>query len=296
MRMVVSAVAALSLLASACGDDTPVPDAVERADTSPADASATTVREVPPFGEGTATPPVVVPGGTVRITPAVAVEPLCGHLATVYDGDTTAMPLLGLLDPSGAWSGPDTTLGACLEQTSAAGTIYRVPDDWSGAYVFCLTNSIPEPFECATVEVAPDGASFDDLPNADTADPCGVLFTDTEYTSDRTCSIVDWNLLSTDGATLELEYFANDPGCSGELDHVGVQETVDDVTLTVYVEHLAGPGVTCPTAFGSSTTTVQLQEPLGDKPLYGCRPELSFVPAGGYNAAEPRDPARDCAP
>jgi hypothetical protein len=276
-RAIVSAAAALALIGSACGDDTaanPVPV---------------------PFGEGTATPPVVAPGGTVRVTPAVAIEPLCGHLATVYDGATTAMTLLGLLDPSGAWSGPDTTLGACLEQSSAAGAIYRLPDDWSGAYVLCLTNSIPEPLACATVDVSPDGGSFDTAEDADT-EPCGVLFTDTEDTSDRTCSLVDWNLLSVDGTTLELEYFANDPGCSGQLDHVGVQETVDHVTLTVYVEYLADPGVSCPTAFGSDTTTVQLQAPLADKPLYGCRPELSFAPAGGYDAPEPRDADLDCGP
>ena len=289
---IASVASALAVIASACGDDDAVTETIAPADVSP----ASTGREVAPFGEGTATPPVVAPGGTVRITPAVAVEPLCGHLATVYDGATTAMPLLGLLDPSGAWSGPDTTLGACLEPTSAAGAIYRVPDDWSGAYVLCLTNSIPEPLACATVDVSSVGGSFDEAVDGADVEPCGLLFTDTEYTTDRTCSLVDWNLLSVDGTTLELEYFANAPGCSGQLDHVGVQETVDDVTLTVFVEYLAGPGVTCPTAFGSSTTTVRLQAPLADKPLFGCRPELSFAPAGGYDSPEPRDAELDCGP
>lgn len=162
--------------------------------------------------------------------------------------------------------------------------------------MLCLTNSIPEDVASATVVVSTDGGSFDKSADDSAAEPCRLMFTDSDDPADRTCSLVDWNLVSVDGTTLELEYFVNDPGCSGQLDHVGVQETVDDVTLTVYVEYLAGAGVSCPTALGSATTTIQLSALLDDKPLFGCRPEQSFAPAGGYTTPEPRDADLDCGP
>ena len=68
------------------------------------------------------------------------------------------------------------------------------------------------------------------------------------------------------------------------------------VALTVVVGYSGEEGWSCPTAYASRTTTVSLAEPLGTKSLLGCRPEVSFVPKGGYNEPEPRNPSIDCTP
>ncbi|MFZ9629404.1 MAG: hypothetical protein ACO3C1_08645 [Ilumatobacteraceae bacterium] len=110
------------------------------------------------------------------------------------------------------------------------------------------------------------------------------------------CTIVDWDVLGVHDDSIELEYYVNEPGCSLELDRVDVAETDESVTLTVVVGYAGGEGWSCPTAYASRTTTVSLAEPLGARSLLGCRPEVTFVPKGGYNDPEPRDPSIDCTP
>ena len=110
------------------------------------------------------------------------------------------------------------------------------------------------------------------------------------------CTLVDWDATSVTDASVELTYFVNDPGCSLALDRVEVDETSSDVTVRVVVGYAGDDGAACPTAYAPRTTTVALSAPLGDRQLLGCRPEGSFVPAGGYNAPAPRDAAIDCTP
>lgn len=110
------------------------------------------------------------------------------------------------------------------------------------------------------------------------------------------CTLVDWDAVSATENTIELKYYVNEPGCSLDLNRVDVQETQDTVTLSFIVGFAGDEGATCPTAYGSRTTTVRLSSPLGTRTLLGCRPTGSFVPEGGYNNPAPRDPEFDCAP
>lgn len=110
------------------------------------------------------------------------------------------------------------------------------------------------------------------------------------------CTLVDWDAVSATQNTIELKYYVNEPGCSLDLNRVEVKETQYAVTLSVIVGFAGDEGATCPTAYGSRTTTVSLSSPLGTRTLLGCRPIGSFVPEGGYNDAAPRDPEFDCAP
>lgn len=91
-----------------------------------------------------------------------------------------------------------------------------------------------------------------------------------------------------------MTYYVNDPGCSRALDRIETVEATDDVTVRVIVGFTGDEGASCPTAYASRTTTLELEQPLGDRRLLGCRPEGSFVPAGGYNAPAPRDASFDC--
>lgn len=109
------------------------------------------------------------------------------------------------------------------------------------------------------------------------------------------CTLVDWDVVSVDGATVTLKYYVNEPGCSLDLDRIDQVENSGDVTLHVIVGFRGDEGASCPTAFSSRTAVVALSEPLGERLLLGCRPDGSFVPKGGYNSPEPRDSAQDCA-
>ena len=110
------------------------------------------------------------------------------------------------------------------------------------------------------------------------------------------CTLVDWDATSATGNSLDLKYYVNEPGCSLALNRVEVSESSSDVTLRVIVGFAGDEGASCPTAYSSRSTTVVLSAPLGTRRLLGCRPEGSFVPAGGYNAPAPRDGAFDCTP
>ena len=102
--------------------------------------------------------------------------------------------------------------------------------------------------------------------------------------------LVDWDLISIDGTTLNLSYLANDPGCSLDLDRVERVETTSEVSLRVVVGYTGDEGISCPTALSSRSVSVELSSPLGDRTLLGCRPSGSFAPKGGYDTPEPRDP------
>ncbi|MFN8022987.1 MAG: hypothetical protein U0Q03_15790 [Acidimicrobiales bacterium] len=162
---------------------------------------------------------------------------------------------------------------------------------------------------CGDDEVTAPAASRVEPPSAPTVD--AVIATSTIVASESDgcrlpaagnvagpgeCTLVDWNVVSVAGTTVELEYFVNDPGCSLDLDRVEIVETPTSVTLRVLVGRLGDEGASCPTALGSRSTTVDLAAPLGDRVLLGCRTPDSFAPAGGYNDPEPRDPDKDCSP
>ena len=108
------------------------------------------------------------------------------------------------------------------------------------------------------------------------------------------CTLVDWDAVRVDGPRIDLQYYVNEPGCSLELSRVEIDERSDEVSLRVVVDFAGDEGASCPTAYGSRSTTVELTAPLGARRLLGCRPEGSFVPKGGYNTPEPRDASKDC--
>ncbi len=110
------------------------------------------------------------------------------------------------------------------------------------------------------------------------------------------CMLVDWDLVEVDGASLELSYFGNALGCSEFLDRVETDETDTGVTVRVVVALSSDEGASCPTALGSRDTTVELAAPLGDRALFGCRPDGSFATAGGRDTPEPRSADLDCSP
>ena len=108
------------------------------------------------------------------------------------------------------------------------------------------------------------------------------------------CTLVDWDLVDVQESQLTITYYVNDPGCSLNLDRVEVAETETTVSLRFVVGYTGDEGASCPTAYSSRTTTVDLASPLNDRDLTGCRPEDSFVPAGRYNEPEPRSDAAVC--
>ena len=110
------------------------------------------------------------------------------------------------------------------------------------------------------------------------------------------CTLVDWDVMRVDGPMIELQYYVNEPGCSLALSRVEIDEGDDEVSLRVVVGFTGDEGASCPTAYASRSTTVQLAAPLGARRLLGCRPIGSFVPKGGYNTPEPRDASKDCTP
>lgn len=109
------------------------------------------------------------------------------------------------------------------------------------------------------------------------------------------CTVVDWDVVALDGATVTLVYYVNEPGCSLELDRIEEVEGSRDVTLNVIVGFAGDEGASCPTALSSRSAVVTLLEPLGARSLLGCRADGSFAPKGGYNAPEPRDSSLNCA-
>lgn len=141
-------------------------------------------------------------------------------------------------------------------------------------------------------------------PTATTVDVVGTASASPECTvppADRApqrgeCTLVDWDATRLNGSDVELEYYVNEPGCSLELAGVEADETAQAVVLRVVVAFAGDEGASCPTTYASRTTIVRLSQPLGDRTLLGCRPIGSFVPKGGYDTPEFRDPARDCTP
>lgn len=108
--------------------------------------------------------------------------------------------------------------------------------------------------------------------------------------------MVDWDAVRIEGSRIELQYYVNEPGCSLALSRVDIDEGNDEVSLRVVVGFTGDEGASCPTAYASRSTTVELTAALGARRLVGCRPEGSFVPKDGYNTPEPRDASKDCRP
>jgi len=149
----------------------------------------------------------------------------------------------------------------------------------------------------ATVLLAVPASCGSDASNAESGsiDASCVVPAD-RATVGGACTLVDWDATAISGNAVVLTYYVNEPGCSLDLDRVDVDESADAVRLSVIVGFAGDDGATCPTAYGSRTTTVTLAAPLGARALLGCRPIDSFVPQGGYNEPAPRDPLVDCAP
>lgn len=76
----------------------------------------------------------------------------------------------------------------------------------------------------------------------------------------------------------------NEPGCSPDLDRIEQVENSSDVTLNVIVGFTGDEDKSCPTAYSSRTAVITLSEPHGARVLFGCRPDGSYVPKGGYNS------------
>ena len=162
----------------------------------------------------------------------------------------------------------------------------------------CSSDSATEgPATFSPSSERPTDSPSSSAPTSEPADSAGCrLPPDGKAAVAGECTLVDWNAVVTSGNAIELEYFANDPGCSVGLDRVETDEDAETVTLRVLVGFIGDEGASCPTALGSRSTRVALKAPLGDRMLLGCRPQGSFAPAGGYNDPEPRDPTRDCSP
>ena len=103
------------------------------------------------------------------------------------------------------------------------------------------------------------------------------------------CTVVDWDVVAVDGASLVIEVYLNAPGCAESVDRVGVEESDESVTLMAVARFSGGNGVSCPTAIASTAVQVELESALGGRTLLGCRPDDSFAPAGGYPLPAPRE-------
>ena len=109
------------------------------------------------------------------------------------------------------------------------------------------------------------------------------------------CAIVDWDFTSTNGSTLALDYYVDDPGCSLGLSRVEAIETDQVVRLRVIVGYAGGaPFGECPEHVTTRSTTVELDAPLGERLLLGCRPSGSSVIKGSPDNPEPRDDRMNC--
>ena len=109
------------------------------------------------------------------------------------------------------------------------------------------------------------------------------------------CALVDWDAISTNGSTIALDYYVDDPGCSLGLSRVEATETDETVRLRVIVGFAGGaPFGECPNHLTTRSTTVELDAPLGDRLLLGCRPSGSAVIRGKPDHPEPRNDRMNC--
>jgi hypothetical protein len=99
-------------------------------------------------------------------------------------------------------------------------------------------------------------------------------------------SPTDWDLAApVDGSRLELAVLI--PGTEACRPYVGVEIREDDDVVRITARVRRSSGDDCPAADDVRQVVVELEAPLGDRELTGCRPRSS--------AAGPQpDPGPDC--
>ncbi|TGJ94877.1 hypothetical protein DLJ96_17750 [Actinotalea fermentans ATCC 43279 = JCM 9966 = DSM 3133] len=96
---------------------------------------------------------------------------------------------------------------------------------------------------------------------------------------------VEWILVSEEGASLDLGVYAGGSTCT-DADGIEVEEGARRVEVRAFVQRTRGA---CSEDFGVRLTTVELEEPLGDRTLVGCAGDAVQVKGWGL------DPDTDCA-
>lgn len=91
---------------------------------------------------------------------------------------------------------------------------------------------------------------------------------------------VEWVLLAQDGTDLEVAVFAGGSTCI-DVDEVEVDESAEAVEVRAFVQRTRGA---CSEDFGVRPTTVELEEPLGDRELVGCAGDAVQVKGWGLAA------------
>lgn len=91
---------------------------------------------------------------------------------------------------------------------------------------------------------------------------------------------VEWVLLAQDGPDLEVAVFAGGSTCI-DVDEVEVDESTEAVEVRAFVQRTRGA---CSEDFGVRPTTVELEEPLGDRELVGCAGDAVQVKGWGLAA------------
>ena len=108
------------------------------------------------FGSATIQPSTVKPGGSITVTPAKEIQPICVGLAIVrsaLDGHEPVIQLGG--DWWVAYATTQPTWPPCLPPRSAASAVLSIADDFpEGTFVVCLTYDLTED-GCGTMTVAP---------------------------------------------------------------------------------------------------------------------------------------------
>ncbi len=103
----------------------------------------------------------------------------------------------------------------------------------------------------------------DDRPNP----PVPTPVTPTPGMDDVRARVWDASSVSDDGTTVTLTYYTGVPPCTA-LDHVDVQYGTDTVTITLYEgSDPSAQGIACIDIAMLASTTVHLDQPLGDRTI-----------------------------
>ena len=137
--------ASLSVLSCSSGSSNPSPT-----------SAAVATSSAPPISYGAATiqPQTVKRGGSITVTPATEIQPICLGLAMVRSALNDHEPIVQL--GGGWWVSYETTQPtwpACLPPRSSASADFAIADDFpEGTYVVCLTDDLTED-GCGTMTI-----------------------------------------------------------------------------------------------------------------------------------------------
>ena len=98
---------------------------------------------------GSIEPAIVDQGGTITLTTAGPIDPVCDEIAVVWRFNTDAFDVVGTITPDGSWQ-PATTrnapLDTCASEAAGRRVTYRLPDTLApGSYRLCRTAIATEP-------------------------------------------------------------------------------------------------------------------------------------------------------